>query len=225
MIQLDAVRKSYPSGENDRLEVLRDCSWALESGAHASVVGPSGSGKSTLLHLLGGLDKPDEGRIQVADVEPGQLNEQAAAAFRRETVGFIFQAHHLLPQLTALENVLLPSLAGETKRNATHDQDRALELLKRAGLADRANHEPGRLSGGERQRVAVARALMLEPKVLLADEPTGALDGRTARALADWLFEISEANATTLVVVTHDLSLAASAQKQFQLQEGQLIAS
>ena len=225
MIELDEVCKTYPSGENDRLEVLRNCSWSLKAGATASVVGPSGSGKSTLLHLLGGLDQPDAGTIKVGEVDPTQLKEKDAAAFRRDTVGFIFQAHHLLPQLTALENVLLPTLAGMEKRDLAQDEARAHELLKRVGLAERASHEPGRLSGGERQRVAVARALMLEPKVLLADEPTGALDGRTARALADLLFEISAGNATTLVVVTHDLTLAGSAQRIFRLQDGQLVAS
>jgi len=221
MIIMEQVRKSYPSGDQQQT-VLEGCDWKLAAGASASVIGPSGAGKSTLLHLLGALDRPDAGRIEVDGVDLAGLDETAGAQFRRSATGFVFQAHLLLPQLTALENVLLPTLAGGDGPDEGEARERAAALLKRVGLQDRMDHEPGRLSGGERQRVAVARALVLEPKLLLADEPTGALDEKTALALTDLLFELNEEKGVTLVVVTHSPDLARRAQEQWQLHEGRL---
>jgi len=225
MITLESVSKSYQSGDGPPLEILRECEWKIGRGEAVAVVGPSGSGKSTLLHLLAGTDQADAGKVTVCEQQPSSLNAEAAAAFRRETVGIVFQAHHLLPQLTALENVLLPTLAaGACKGTAAEAaRGRAIELLKRVGLGERLEHLPSRLSGGERQRVAVARAWMLKPAVLLADEPTGALDAKNATALTQLLRDFQRAEGTTLIVVTHAESVAEKMDAIWRLAAGKLL--
>ena len=200
------------------LEVLRDITFDLAPGDAVAITGPSGSGKSTLLQILGTLDPPSRGEVQIAGQEPFSLPEPELARFRNRHIGFIFQDHHLLPQYSALENVLIPTLAGE----ATDDdaRGRARELLERVQLGHRHDHRPAELSGGERQRVAVARALINRPGLLLCDEPTGSLDHQTADTVAELLLEL-HGDQRILVVVTHSLELAARFPRRLELREGQ----
>ncbi len=204
-VEARGLARSFPTRTGE-LGVLRDASLTLRPGESLAVMGPSGSGKSTLLNLLGTLDRPTRGTLRIGGVDPFELDERALAHFRGETIGFVFQDHLLLPQCTLLENVLLPTLA----RTGRPDRSpRALELLRRVGLADRHEHRPAELSGGERQRAAVARALINAPRLLLADEPTGNLDRRAADAVADLLLELQRAQQFALVVVTHSEAIAA----------------
>ncbi len=223
LLEISDLTKTYraPDG-GDAVEVLRDVEWQLAAGETAAILGPSGSGKSTLLNIVGALDHADAGHVKVDGLDLAQLDEKALAAFRNETVGFIFQLHHLLPQCTILENVLLPTLA-RAGRDRAEVQTRALELLESVGLKHRLNHRPGELSGGERQRVAVARALINQPKLLLADEPTGALDRASAGRLIDLLVELNRARGVTLIVVTHALEIAQRMQRVFEIAEGKLV--
>ncbi|MCA9215675.1 MAG: ABC transporter ATP-binding protein [Planctomycetales bacterium] len=218
---LDQVRKEYATPA-ESLVVLESVSLELNGGDNLAIVGPSGSGKSTLLHIVGTLDTPTSGTVTLHGINPFQLNEKGLARFRNQNVGFIFQDHHLLPQLTALENVLVPTLA---KGHATsHEVDRAKRLLDQVGLANRATHLPSALSGGERQRVAIARALIFEPTLLLADEPTGNLDHVNANAISDLLLEM-QANGdgeTIMMVVTHSEDLAKRMSRCLELSSGQL---
>jgi lipoprotein-releasing system ATP-binding protein len=184
-----------------------------------AVTGPSGSGKTTLLQLIGAMDRPDAGEVRVNGRELGGLDEAARAAFRNREVGFVFQAHHLLPQLTALENVLVPAWAGTVTAEVS---ERARHLLARVGLAERMEHFPGQLSGGERQRVALARALVLSPCLLLADEPTGALDRANALALIDLLLELNREERATLMMVTHAEACAERMGRRVALVDGKL---
>lgn len=207
----------------DPLVVLRGCSFELARGENLAILGPSGSGKSTLLQIVGTLDRPTSGQILLGGDDPFQLSEPKLAVFRSERIGFVFQDHHLLPQCTVLENVLVPTLAGG---GATEDAfDRARMLLDRVGLAQRLDHRPAELSGGERQRVAIARALIRRPMVLLADEPTGNLDRSTAASIGDLLLELQQLEQTMLVVVTHSLELAARFQRNVELDAGRLVAA
>jgi lipoprotein-releasing system ATP-binding protein len=203
------------------VEVLRGVSFELAAGEALAVTGPSGSGKSTLLHLIGSLDRPTSGQIEIAGTNPFELREPELAWFRNRTIGFVFQDSHLLPQYTLLENVLVPSLAfpgrGMDPRAA---RDRAEELLARVGLAHRMQHRPSELSGGERQRAAVARALLNRPRLLLCDEPTGSLDRAAAADVAALLFELHAAEPTVLIVATHSLELAARFPRRCELAEG-----
>ncbi|MGE9267791.1 MAG: ABC transporter ATP-binding protein, partial [Verrucomicrobiales bacterium] len=203
MITLKGVEKHYLSGGAE-LPVLRGVDLELVKGASAAIIGPSGSGKTTLLSVMGAMERADAGEIRVGREELASLNEAQAAAFRNRQLGFVFQQHHLLPQLTVLENVLVPRLAGAWEESAEETRERALALLERVGLAERLSHRPAALSGGEKQRVAVARALINEPELVLADEPTGALDGETAERVAELLLNLQKERETTLVVVTHD---------------------
>jgi lipoprotein-releasing system ATP-binding protein len=213
------IVKSFPSGEG-RLEVLRGASLAVEAGEIVAVVGPSGSGKSTLLHCLGGLDRPDAGRIAVDGIELSELPESEVARVRNLRIGFVFQFHHLLPDFTALENVMLPGLiAGRSEGDA---RERARELLEWVGLSARTSHAPAELSGGEQQRVAVARALANRPAAILADEPSGNLDARTASDLHDLLTRLRDDRGASFVVATHDASLARRADRVLALEEGRL---
>lgn len=222
MLELKQVRKTYSTSAGP-LEVLRGIDLRLDKGQSASIVGPSGCGKSTLLNLIGGLDKPDEGAVWVEGRDLSTMNEEALADFRNRFVGFVFQQHHLLPQCTVLENVLLPALAGGRLREEPSAlQRRAMELLEQVGLADRAGELPGRLSGGQRQRAAVARALLLRPVLLLADEPTGSLDEQTAVSVINLLDEVHRLYGLTLIVVTHSAILAARMQRRFVLSGGLL---
>lgn len=216
------LTKTYDTGAT-RLTVLSGVSLAVGSGESLAVTGPSGSGKSTLLQLIGTLDRPTSGEVRLDGENAFALAEPELARFRNEQVGFVFQDHHLLPQLTVLENVLVPCLAfGPAAAGA---EKRARELLTRVGLADRLHHRPTELSGGERQRVAVARALIREPRLLLCDEPTGNLDRKTAHEVADLLFELHRDAGNILIVVTHSPELAARFPRRVELLDGQCVAA
>jgi lipoprotein-releasing system ATP-binding protein len=200
--------------------ILRGVSFSLDSGEALAIMGPSGSGKSSLLYILGGLERPSSGSVFVDGENPFQLGAKALAAFRNRKVGFIFQDHHLLPQCTALENVLIPTLAEGSRQTSGDASERARSLLEQVGLSARAGHRPAELSGGERQRVAIARALIQRPAVLLADEPTGNLDRRTADAVAELLLELQRAEGSVLVLVTHSGELAGRFARKVELTEG-----
>jgi len=214
----ESICKEYPA-QKGTLPVLRDCSLALETGEAVAIVGPSGSGKSTLLNILGTLEPPTSGCLFIAGRNPLTLGEKDLAAFRNRSVGFVFQDHHLLPQCSVLENVLIPVLPGGGPMDG---EARARRLLERVGLADRLDHLPAELSGGERQRVAIARALMNGPAVVLADEPTGNLDRRSAERIAELLLELRRGEQTTLVVVTHSAALAGRCDRTYKLHDGSL---
>ena len=204
--------------KHHRVEVLRGVSFQAEAGERIAVTGPSGSGKSTLLHILGTLEPPTSGRVEIDSQSPFDWQEKKLARFRNRTIGFIFQEHHLLPQYSVFENVLVPALAGGA--DGTGKVDHARDLLERVGLADRMEHRPGELSGGERQRVAIARALINFPRILLCDEPTGSLDSATAGQVSDVLFEVQEENQLLMLVVTHSHRLAARFPRRLRLREG-----
>ena len=199
------------------VQVLRDISFAFDAGASVAITGPSGSGKSTLLHLIGMLDEPSSGRVTINNVNPFDLSERELARYRNALTGFVFQEHHLLPQYSVLENVLVPRLAFKRTSSAL---PRAHELLKRVGLTHRLTHRPGELSGGERQRVAIARALINHPDILLCDEPTGNLDNVTAETVMNLLFEMHRVEQNILIVVTHNLEFASRFQHHLRLAEG-----
>lgn len=209
------------SQTSEPVEVLRGVSFELGEGEALAITGPSGSGKSTLLHLIGSLDRPSSGTIEIDGTDPFALPEPKLAWFRNRTIGFVFQDSHLLPQYTVLENVLVPSLAFPGPRM----EERAAELLERVRLGHRMSHRPAELSGGERQRAAVARALLNRPRLLLCDEPTGSLDRAASTAVADLLFELHEAERTVLIVVTHSLDLAARFPRRCELVEGRCTQS
>ena len=214
------VHKSFETG-TQRVEVLRGVSFDMHPGQALAFTGPSGSGKSTLLHLIGALDRPSSGTIAIDGQDPYALSEPELARFRNRTVGFVFQEHHLLPQYSVLENVLVPTLAFPGDRRGS--EARARELLERVGLSHRLDHHPAELSGGERQRVAVARALINQPKLMLCDEPTGSLDQSSADAVASLLFEMHGGEGNVMICVTHSLSLAARFERRFELREGQCV--
>jgi lipoprotein-releasing system ATP-binding protein len=213
------LRKEYPT-PTQPLVVLKSVNLKLSPGERLAIVGPSGSGKSTLLNILGTLDTPSGGAVRLADVDPFSLDPKELAKFRSRSIGFIFQDHHLLPQCTALENVLLPRLA--LSKTTDDDHRRAVELLGQVGLADRVTHLPAELSGGERQRVAIARALMNQPKVLFADEPTGNLDAETGGQIMAVLENLHRTRGQTIVMVTHDRAVARKADRVLVLKEGRL---
>jgi len=219
-LKIEDIHKNFGSAENP-VEVLRGVSFDLAAGQALAVTGPSGSGKSTLLHLIGTLDTPDRGTIEINGVDPKSFSEPELARFRNQVIGFVFQDHHLLPQYSALENVLLPTLA--FPGNGANAQPRALELLKKVGLTHRLHHRPAELSGGERQRAAIARALINRPGILLCDEPTGNLDRKSAQVVADLFFELHQEENNILIVVTHSLELASRFQRRFELNEGQCV--
>lgn len=218
---VEHVAKQYPT-RGEPLSVLSDISLKLSAGENLAVLGPSGSGKSTLLYVIGTLDPPTSGRVSIADQDPYALSEQDLARFRNQHVGFVFQEHHLLPQLSVLENVLVPVLA-EGKVTEPLEQ-RARDLLQRVGLSGRLEHRPAELSGGERGRVAVARALIQKPKLILADEPTGNLDRSTATSVAQLLLKLQQEENTMLIVVTHSTELASLMQRRAELDNGTLVA-
>ena len=209
------VYQRFTAGEHN-IDVLHAVSLSAAVGESLALVGPSGSGKSTLLHLLGTLEKPTAGQIAIGGQDPNTLSEPELARFRNEQIGFIFQSHHLLPQYSALDNTLVPSLAFPQESRA----GRARDLLTAVGLAQRLEHRPAELSGGECQRVAVARALINRPGLLLCDEPTGSLDRQTATTVADLLFTLHRSEDTVLVIATHDLELAERCDRRFALHEG-----
>jgi len=210
-LRAEGICKSF--GEVD---VLHDVSFELLPTESVAIIGPSGCGKSTLLHILGTLDVPSTGRVEMDGQDPFALPEPQLAKFRNQEIGFVFQEHHLLPQYSVLDNVLIPTLA--FKGSSLEDEARI--LLKRVGLGHRVDHRPAELSGGERQRTAVARALIHKPGYLLCDEPTGSLDGTRAKEVADLLFELHAEEGNILIGVTHSLELAARFARRFELQEG-----
>ncbi len=220
LVRLEAVSKEYPGHDGAVLTVLADLSLAIHAGESVAVTGPSGSGTSTLLNLMGALDLPTRGRVWLQGEDLAALDRDQLAALRNRALGFVFQSHHLLPQCTVMENVLLPTLA--RGRADAEAPSRARRLLDRVGLSNRMAHRPGELSGGERQRVAVVRALINRPRLLLADEPTGALDHATAQSLSHLLVELNREEQVTLVAVTHSPDLARCMNRQFQLCEGRL---
>jgi lipoprotein-releasing system ATP-binding protein len=218
-LQVRGLTKDYPT-RSGPLSVLRGIDLDLAPGQALVVMGPSGSGKSTLLYILGTLDEPTSGSVVLEDKNPFALPERDLAVFRNRTLGFVFQDHHLLPQCTVLENVLIPTLVGRDDRAAV--KERALKLLDRVGLAARLEHRPAELSGGERQRVAVARALIHRPALLLADEPTGNLDRRSAAAVGGLLLELCREEGNMLVVVTHSAELARLFPSRMEMDDGRL---
>lgn len=223
LMELRAVRKAYGgSGGAGRLEILRDANLTLGRGESVAIVGPSGSGKTTVLNLMGTLDRPDSGQVLLEGRDLATLDEQALAGVRNQVIGFVFQFHHLLPHLTLLENVLVPTLACPDREERRGAVERARRLLARVGLEGRHGHRPAALSGGERQRGAVVRALIRRPKLLLADEPTGALDARSARELGMLLRELNREEGVTLVLVTHALDLAREMGRVYEVRDGGL---
>ncbi len=225
-LEVQHLCKDYPT-RSGPLPVLRDLNLKLEPGEALAVMGPSGSGKSTLLHILGTLDYPSSGSVRLNDVDPFALSEPELADFRNRSIGFVFQDHHLLPQCTVLENVLIPTLVSNGKRRAglreRPEVDAwARQLLERVGLSARLDHRPAELSGGEKQRVALARALIHKPSLLLADEPTGNLDRRSAQAVAQLLLDLHQQEHTVLVVVTHSPELAKTFAKRMDMIDGRL---
>jgi lipoprotein-releasing system ATP-binding protein len=216
------LHKRFASGDGE-VEVLRGVSLALAGGEALAITGPSGSGKSTLLHLLGTLDRPSSGTVSIGGTDPFGLSERDLARFRNRTVGFVFQDHHLLPQYSVLENVLIPAHAFPDTPPGVEAHART--LLQRVGLERRLEQRPATLSGGERQRAAIARALLHLPALLLCDEPTGDLDGATAGAVADLLFELHREQQNILIVVTHSTDLARRFPRQLHLLEGRCSAA
>ncbi len=215
MIHVKDIHKSF-----DTLEVLRGVSLEIAKSEIVSIVGPSGAGKTTLLQLIGTLDKPDSGEICIDGVDFSKLNERELAAFRNRRIGFIFQFHQLLPEFNALENVMIPALIARTdSKKATA---RAKELLDYLGLSERLNHKPSELSGGEKQRVAVARALINQPSVILADEPSGSLDSKNKEELHKLLFELRDKFGLTIVIVTHDKELALLSDRVIEMKDGKI---
>jgi len=219
VLDVTGVSKHYP-GPAGPVAVLSGVDLRLAAGESLSIVGPSGSGKSTLLHVLGALDPPSAGTVRLDGIDPYALGDRGLAAFRNRQVGFVFQDHHLLPQCTVLENVLVPTLVAEGDRAAF--RRRALELLEQVGLSHRLPHRPAELSGGEKQRVSIARALVCQPRLVLCDEPTGNLDHETSDAVADLLLELHRRRQTILVVVTHNLDLARRFAATSRLADGRL---
>ncbi len=209
------------AGATGPLDVLTGVDLLMQRGDAVVITGPSGSGKSTLLYIIGVLDKPTAGEINVDGTLPLKLSPVEQARFRNESVGFVFQDHHLLPQCTVLENVLIPTLANA--KPASGIEDRARKLLDRVGLNDRITHRPAQLSGGERQRVGICRALINEPLLLLADEPTGNLDQKTAESIGTLLLEVAAEQNTMLLCVTHSLDLAARFPRRYELTDGKLV--
>jgi lipoprotein-releasing system ATP-binding protein len=219
VLEVTCVAKHYP-GPSGPIEVLSGIDLSLETGGNVSIVGPSGSGKSTLLHILGALDPPTAGTVRLDGIDPYALDERRIAAFRNRQVGFVFQDHHLLPQCSVLENVLLPTVVAGGDRAGF--RSRALGLLDQVGLGHRLRHRPAELSGGEKQRVAIARALVCHPRLVLCDEPTGNLDHAATDAVADLLLELHRIQRTILVVVTHNLDLARRFAATYRLADARL---
>jgi lipoprotein-releasing system ATP-binding protein len=218
LLKVENLSKEYAT-PNGPLRILSNISFDLKPGAAVSIMGPSGSGKSTLLYILGALEPPSSGRVSLDGLDPFSLRPKELAAFRNRQLGFIFQDHCLLPQCSVIENVLTPTLVAERNGDVT---TRARELLKRVGLSERVDHRPAQLSGGEKQRTALARALIMKPRLLLCDEPTGNLDQKSAGVVADLLLEVLRDSDTSLIVVTHSPELASRCPRMLELREGRL---
>lgn len=216
MIEIKGVTKSFGS-----LQVLKGIDLCIEKGEIVSIVGPSGAGKTTLLQILGTLDKPDSGSVVVDGIETSTLSTNKLSEFRNKHLGFVFQFHQLLPEFTAIENIMIPAYIAGMKNKEAHN--RAEELLAFMGLSDRANHKPNELSGGEKQRVAVARALMNNPAVILADEPSGSLDSKNKEELHKLFFDLRDKFGQTFVIVTHDETLATLTDRTIHLKDGRIV--
>ncbi|QPM88888.1 ABC transporter ATP-binding protein [Pseudooceanicola algae] len=221
VLRLSGLGKGYNHGQPNQIDVLRDASLSLERGEVVALVAPSGSGKSTLLHIAGLLDQPDSGSVAIEGAEMASLGDRARTAIRRDKVGFIYQFHHLLPEFSAAENIILPQLAAGTSRRAA--EARADELLERVGLSDRMRHRPAELSGGEQQRVAFCRALANGPALLLADEPTGNLDPATSDTVFGALMGLVRDTGLSALIATHNLELAARMDRVLRMENGTLV--
>ncbi len=219
ILACEAVCKNYYDGQLN-VQVLDNLTLQVDKGQSIGIVGASGSGKSTLLHILGGLDKPTSGRVSLMGQDLSQLSQKQLSGLRNQYLGFVYQFHHLLPEFSALENVMMPLLIG--KRPKEQARERALVMLEKVGLKNRVLHRPGELSGGERQRAAIARALVTDPACLLADEPTGNLDRKNALNILDMMMELKQELGTTLVVVTHDDEMAARFDRVLNMTDGAL---
>lgn len=217
LVEVEQLKKVFNHGGR-RLEVLRGIDLKIWPGEMLSVMGMSGAGKSTLLHVLGTIDLPTSGTIRINDRDLSQLSASELAAFRNRTIGFVFQFHHLLPEFTALENVMMPAMIQRLAHHEAHD--RALEMLEAVGLKERVSHRPGELSGGEQQRVAIARALVMRPQLILADEPTGNLDSKTGSAIHELFTELNKRYQTTMLVVTHNPDLARRTPRCLHMMDG-----
>ncbi len=213
IIEAKDIRKGFGS-----LEVLKGVSFSAQKGEVVSIVGASGAGKTTLLQILGTLSRPDSGALEIDGKDVLKMDEKQLSAFRCRKIGFVFQAHHLLPEFSALENVMMPALIAG--RKTSEAKQAALDLLERVGLSDRADHKPSQLSGGEQQRTAIARALINKPAVLLADEPTGNLDSATKQEIHKLLFSLRESLGQTIILVTHDPQLAALCDRSLEMRDG-----
>ena len=216
MIKIQNITKSFGT-----LQVLKGISLEIDKGEVVSIVGPSGAGKTTLLQIIGTLDQPDSGSVIIDDIDVTRLRGKRLSAFRNQELGFVFQFHQLLPEFTAIENIMIPALIAGTSRKEA--RQRAEELLQFMGLADRAAHKPNELSGGERQRVAVARALINNPSVILADEPSGSLDSKNKQELHQLFFDLRDKFGQTFIIVTHDESLAAITDRTIHLKDGAIV--
>ena len=221
LVQLAGISKQYQD-VSDGHPVLRDVTLSVQGGESLAIVGPSGSGKSTLLNIIGTLDQPTSGSVQLDGIDLSTRNEDELAALRNRQIGFVFQTHHLLPQCTSLENVLIPTIVLKNPARRQAARLRARQLLEHVGLGDRLEHRPGQLSGGERQRVAVVRAMINEPILLLADEPTGSLDEERAVEIGQLLADLNREEGVTLIVVSHDATLAGQMRRKLLLRDGQL---
>ena len=221
ILACEAVCKNYYDGQLN-VQVLDNLTLQVDKGRSIGIVGASGSGKSTLLHILGGLDKPTSGRVSLMGQDLSELSQKQLSRLRNQHLGFVYQFHHLLPEFSALENVMMPLLIG--KRPKEQARERALLMLEKVGLKDRVQHRPGELSGGERQRAAIARALVTDPACLLADEPTGNLDRKNALNILDMMMELKQELGTALVVVTHDDEMAARFDRVLNMTDGALLA-
>ena len=219
-IQLRDLTKVYRM-ESQVVEALSGVSFEVSSGAMVSLTGPSGSGKSTLLHIIGTLDRASSGSVRLLGTDVTGFNDLELSQFRNRSIGFVFQMNNLLPEFTALENVMMPGLIGEGLKEKV--KERAASLLALVGLSKREKHRPGELSGGEQQRVAIARALFMDPPILLADEPTGNLDKKSSRAVQELLMELCETRGTTMIMVTHDMNLAAQLPQRALLEDGRIL--
>lgn len=216
MIECKGIKKYY-----QQLEVLKGIDLSVQTGEFISIIGASGAGKSTLLHIIGSLDQADEGTVNIDGTSLNSLKLKALAQFRNKHIGFIFQFHHLLPEFSALENVCLPGLIAGRKENEVLSQ--ATDLLNKLAMEDRLDHKPGQLSGGEQQRVALARALINNPKILLADEPTGNLDEQNAKQVLNMIMHLKSENGMTVILVTHDTQIALNADRTLTMKDGRVL--
>lgn len=222
MIKLKSISKRYQMGDSLVVHALNDINLEIKKGELTAIVGASGSGKSTLLHIIGGLDRPDEGKVVWEGEEIFKLNDRQLADFRNRKIGFVFQQFHLLPKTSVLENTLLPTMYSQCRSEKC--EQRAIDILNKLGLGDRLNHHPNQLSGGQQQRVAIARSLINQPEVIFTDEPTGNLDSKSGMQIAQVLKNLNNQEKITVVIVTHDLDLAGEARRIIKMKDGKIIS-